>query len=446
MWGFITVMNDVLNNTFISMFNLSKTKAALVQFSFFTAYFFVSLFYFIYSNKYKDPINKIGYKNAMILGLSIAGLGCFLFYPASLIKSYYFFLIALFILSSGITILQIAANPFIAIIGPDSTAGMRLNLAQGFNSLGTTLGPIAGTFFIFYIFSDGLKSPESVGKTYLLYGVIFFILAFILKKSQLPDYKSESQTTQQTSIFQYRQLTLGIIAIFCYVGAEVSIGNWIGKYIQEVHIGNIKEESANKFLAYFWGGLMIGRICGAVSMSKIKHKNLLNLVLTFSIFFLIFFLTAINYSNGTFELRFQNLEDIRTYLIILPGFYILLLLTGGNPSRSIALFSFVSIGLIVVSILSEGYIAMWSIMSVGLFCSIMWSNIFTLSIKGLGNQTSKASSLLIMAIVGGAIFPLVQGYVADLYTIQNSFIVPVIGFIYLVFYGINGYKPKYVSQ
>ena len=422
------------------MFSLSKFEASLVQFSFFIAYFVVSFIYFIISVRGRDPINRYGYKNAMTFGLTLAGIGCLLFYPAAKMESFYFFLFGLFVLSSGITILQIAANPFVAILGPSEKASMRLNLAQGLNSFGTTIGPIVGTLMIFNLFSDGFSSPDSVGKTYVVYGCTFLIFAILTMRSGLPVYKNDSQNKGGVQLKKHKNLMLGILAIFCYVGAEVSVGNWVGKLIQQPDIANLSEQDANFYLAFFWGGLMIGRICGSLAMSDNKFKHIWNAVIPLSIFFFIYLSVSIVISLRSdptdFQLVFPKLADFMYYLVDLALFYVLLLFSKGHPAKSLLVFACTSILLLGVSIFSEGYLTTWSVLGVGLFCSIMWSNIFTLSIKGLGKYTSQGSSLLIMAIVGGAIFPVLQGLVADSFSIQLSFVVPLVGFIYLVFYGL----------
>ena len=202
MWGFITVMNDVLINSFKDLFNLDPTELSYIQLSFFGTFFFVSLIYFIISvTSGRDPINKIGYKNGMSISLVFCGLGCTIAYLASLNHSYAQFILSLFVLSLGVTCLQICANPYATILGSESTASGRLNLAQGFNSLGTTIGPIIGSMLIFSVFSDGDKSIESVGKTYLVYGLIFFVMAILVMFSKLPTFVNEEKIEKGEKIF-----------------------------------------------------------------------------------------------------------------------------------------------------------------------------------------------------------------------------------------------------
>lgn len=268
MWGFITVMNDVLINTFGDLFQLKATQLSYIQLSFFGTFFLVSLVYFLISSfSGKDPINKIGYKQGMSISLLICGAGCAVAYVASLNASYPQFIVSLFIISIGVTLLQICANPYATILGSQSNASSRLNLAQGLNSLGTTVGPIVGNILIYSVFSSGTKSIESVGKTYLLYGLIFFIMALVVVLSKLPPFTSEAKLAKGLGVLKNRHLQFGILAIFFYVGSEVAVGSWIGTFAREHHIMNLSDQSANYFLSFFWGGLMIGRLMASISLN-----------------------------------------------------------------------------------------------------------------------------------------------------------------------------------
>jgi MFS transporter, FHS family, L-fucose permease len=444
MWGFITVMNDVLINTFKDLFTLSNFQSGLVQFSFFGAFFIISLIYYLISRTTGDPINRIGYKNGMVIGLAVCGLGCSLFYPAAMAGTYGFFLAALFVLASGVTILQIAANPYAAILGSPETASSRLNLAQGFNSLGTTIGPIVGALLIFMVFSTGNLSPESVGKTYLLYGMVFLVLAVVVKLLSMPAFVNDEQIEKGLGALKFSQLRFGIIAIFMYVGAEVAIGSWLVTFFESPDVMNMPKTTGNKFLAYYWGGLMIGRLLGAVSLSALApqtRKWLLMAAISLATFAFIYLATSLHDSNGVFYFEFLSMREVAFYLLLLALNYIGFMLGKSAPARTLAVFALINVALLLTGISTTGSPAFWAIIGTGLFNSIMWSNIFTLAIKDLGKYTSQGSSLLIMAIVGGAIIPPAQGLLADYVGIQLSYLIPVIPYLYLCWYGLKGYKP-----
>lgn len=450
MWGFITVMNDVLINTFEGIFDLTAVQASLVQLSFFGAFFIISLLYMTASSiTGKDPINRIGYKTGMAVSLIICGLGCLGFYFAAEAHSYDLFLTALFILATGVTLLQICANPYVALLGDPDGASGRLNLSQGLNSLGTTLGPLVGVLLIFRVFSSGQATAGSVGKTYMVYGGIFLLAALMIFLVNLPTFKNTEKIKPGLSVLKYRHLALGILAIFFYVGAEVSEGSWLVKLLQDPNVGKLPKEDANYFLSYYWGGLMIGRLMGTISLgrkSRLK-KNLYMAITSLALFGFIYFITSIKKESGAFFLDFLRFREVSLFMIFLLVNYIGFVLGGSKASRSLLVFSLVAIVLLMLVVFSHGQISFWSAVSLGLFNSIMWSNIFTLAIRDLGKYTSQGSSLLVMAIVGGAVIPRIQGYVIDHYGVQISYLVPVLSYVYLAFYGWKGYKPiKTISE
>lgn len=448
MWGFITVMNDVLINTFEGIFNLTAFQTSMIQMCFFGAFFIISLIYFIISSTTgKDPINRIGYKNGMSLSLLICGIGCMAFYPAAYANSYFIFLFSLFILATGVTLLQICANPYAALLGKPETASSRLNLAQGLNSLGTTIGPLIGVLLIFRIFSNGEATVESVGKTYLIYGGIFILFAILVRFAKLPSFINEEIIEPGFSVLKNRHLLFGIFAIFFYVGAEVSIGSWLVKLLQAPKIAGLDKVSANYFLSYYWGGLMIGRLLGSIALSdKAKITKYLGMAFTsLAVFGFIYFITSLKKEGGDFHFEFLSLRNISLFLVFLTVNYIGFILGGSLASRSLAVFSFIIVALLFVVVFGHGEISFWSVISIGLFNSIMWSNIFTLAIKDLGKLTSQGSSLLVMAIVGGAIIPPLQSLVIDNYGVQVSYLVPILSYIYLAFYGLYGYKQKTIK-
>jgi MFS transporter, FHS family, L-fucose permease len=445
MWGFITVMNDVLINTFKDLFALSAIELSYIQLSFFGTFFIVSLGYFLISSRTgSDPINRLGYKNGMSISLFISGLGCAIAYHASLLESYSEFLVSLFVLAIGVTLLQICANPYATILGPKSSASSRLNLAQGFNSLGTTIGPIVGTILIYTIFSDGEKTIVSVGKTYLCYGIVFTIMAILVLLSKLPSFVNKARIEKGFGVLKNKNLRLGILAIFFYVGSEVAVGSWIGSFVKEEHIMGLSDQAANSFLAFFWGGLMIGRLMASISLNdkytSIK-KHLYMLIVSATVFLLIWLLTAIpeaiKEGNGLNSINLLDFKSLWIYLIFMAVNYLAFIIGKGNAARMIVIFCSVNAILLLLGIFSTGELAFWSILGTGLFFSIGWSNIFSLSIKGLGELTSQGSSLLVMAIVGGAVLPGIQSYIIDSSNVQSSFIVPLAGMVYLIFFGLH---------
>jgi FHS family L-fucose permease-like MFS transporter len=378
-WGFITALNDILIPHLKAAFDLNFTEAMLVQFCFFGAYFIISPF----AGKL---IEKIGYKNGIIVGLLTIATGCALFYPAAEVEIYAIFLLGLFVLASGVTILQVSANPYVAVLGEEKTAASRLNLAQAINSLGHTLGPIFGAALIFGG-TAAVITATAVQLPYLILAGVMIFTALVFKTINLPNITSVETTgsadRKQDSIFKQKHLVFGAIAIFLYVGAEVSIGSFLVNYLAEGHIGGISEREASAMVSYYWGGAMIGRFIGAALMQVIKP----------------------------------------TYMLSINAIVVILLIT--------------------LTMTTEGQVAMWAVISVGLFNSIMFPTIFTLAIKGLGPLTGRGSGLLCQAIVGGAIVPMIQGIAADATSVQASFIVPAFAYAYIVWYALKG--SKYIS-
>lgn len=443
MWGFITVMNDVLIPHLRSAFELTYFKAALVQFAFFGAFFIISLIYFLISTYKGDPIAKIGYKNGILIGLILCGIGCFLFFPAATYQVYGFFLSALFILASGVTILQIAANPYAAILGRPETASSRLNLAQGFNSFGTTLAPVVGALLIYKVFSDGDISVDSLKLPYVIYGLVFLILAVMVKLVYLPSFSSNEKIEKGAKALQYRHVVLGMIAIFMYVGGEVSIGSFLINFFALDNIKGLTEASGGIFLSYYWGGAMTGRFLGAISLSSMqneKGKYLLMIITVIISFSVIYLVTGIRNENGQFYFDFMPIKELGYFFLLLTLNYIAFMFGGSKAARTLTLFSIAVVLLLLVVSFAGGSVAFWAAIGIGLFNSIMWSNIFTLAIKDLGKYTSQASSLLVMMIVGGAIIPPLQGALADKVGIQLSFLLPLLCYVYLIFYGAKGHR------
>jgi FHS family L-fucose permease-like MFS transporter len=382
MWGFITCLNDILIPHLKGVFNLSYTQAMLVQFCFFGAYFIVSI-------PAGKIIKSIGYQKGIVLGLVIASMGCFTFYPAASQHSYSIFLLALFILASGITILQVSANPYVSLLGDTRTASSRLTMTQAFNALGTTIAPFFGALFILNSAAEAMSSDvsaQSVQIPYVLLAGMLLLLAAIFSIIKLPKFDGEEQSedkalsSESGSAWQHRHLVLGAIGIFVYVGAEVSIGSFLVSFFNDPNIAGLSESDAAKYIAYYWGGAMIGRFVGALVMQKIAAGK----VLAFNALLAILFILTAIFTTGT--------------------------------------------------------VAMWSILLVGLCNSIMFPTIFSLAINKLGKHTSQASGILCLAIVGGAILPLFQGIAADTIGVQSSFIFPALCYVFIAYYGLFGSK------
>jgi FHS family L-fucose permease-like MFS transporter len=436
MWGFLTSMNDILIPYLKGVFELTHFKAMLVQFAFFGAYFIGSAIYFFISSRYGDPINRIGYKNGIIYGLMISALGTALFYPAAQFESYGFFLSALFILGLGFTLLQIAANPYVAILGEEKSASSRLNLSQGFNSFGTTIGPLIGGYLVFKFFvGPDFTGADSVKIPYLVFTAVFLLLALLIKRSQLPRFFNEDEVDRGMGALKYRHLVLGMLAIFMYVGSEVSIGSIMVSYFGLENIAGLNENEASTYLAFYWGGLMIGRFLGALSMSEIQNKTKKTGYMVLSMlasFFIIYFAAYLKSEI--------SLLEIWPFIIIVIVNFFAFLIGKYRPARTLFVFALFIVGLLVLTVMSTGMVAFWAVIAIGIFNSIMWPNIFTLAISGLGKDTSQGSSLLVMMILGGALIPLIQGALADSMGVHFSFIVPIIPYLYIAFYGLKGYK------
>ncbi|MBT8195938.1 MAG: sugar MFS transporter [Bacteroidia bacterium] len=446
MWGFITVSNDTLINTFKSIFDLSPVQRSLVQFSFFGAFGIISaIYFFISSTSHSDPLNKIGYKRGMSISLAICGIGCLLFYPSGLMESYPAFLVSLFVLASGVTCLQICANPYAAILGDPQTSSSRLNLAQGLNSLGTTLGPFIGGLMIYKIFSDGNASIESVSTTYVIYGFVFLALSMLVANSKMPTFVNPEKIESGFAVLKNKHLSLGMLAIFFYVGSEVSVGSWLVEYIKQENIMGLEESAANYFLSWFWGGLMIGRLMASISLNAENSRaaKLFKMAVTSVLVFLfIYFVTSIKKDSGSFTLEWMSFEEIWIYILYLGLNYVAFAFAGSNAARSLVVFCSINAVLLLIAIVGSGEVAFWSLIGTGLFFSIGWSNIFTLAIKDLGKYTSQGSSLLIFMIIGGAFIPLLQSMFIESRGVQFSFVIPLLGLAYLIYYGLQGYKIK----
>ncbi|MGH8083139.1 MAG: sugar MFS transporter [Lysobacter sp.] len=391
-WGGLTSLNDVLIPHLKAVFQMNYAQSMLIQSTFFGAYFLMSL-------PASKVVAKFGYKNSIVIGLIVAAIGAAMFFPAARIPSYPLFLGALFVLASGITLLQVSANPYISLLGDPAGAPSRLNLAQALNSLGTTLfpyviGPLILSGAVLTVDELAAKpvveqlayrahEAAAVQVPYMIIAGCLLLLAVFVYTMRIPSLAEATESADPVhhsfaEVLSQKHLLFGVIAIFVYVGAEVSIGSLLINYISAPEIGNFNHAIASEHLAYYWGGAMVGRFIGAALLQRFDARRLL------------------------------------------------------------ALFAIAAIAMLVLTMSTKGSVAMWTVLSIGLFNSIMFPTIFTIAIERLGPMTSKASSLLIMGIVGGAVIPLAQGALSDVIGVQHSFAIPVVCYVFIVWYGLSG--------
>jgi FHS family L-fucose permease-like MFS transporter len=398
MWGFLTALNDILVPHLKSIFDLTYAEVMLIQFSFFSAYF-------VFALPSGKIVEWIGYKRTIVLGLFTMGVGAVLFIPAASVPSFRLFLTALIVLAAGITALQVAANPYVAVLGPPATASSRLNLTQAFNSLGTTIAPYLGSLFILSsaplaveairrlppdeLQAYRLQQASSVKLPYLGLSIALVVLGIVIAKFRLPAISTQhtrASGTGTASVWKYPHLVLGAIAIFVYVGAEVSIGSFLVNYLSQSYVANVPAQIAAQYVSFYWGGAMVGRFVGSGLLQKVRTGTLLGI------------------------------------------------------------FAVVAGLLVSVSMLTSGHVAMWSILAVGLFNSIMFPSIFTLGIDGLGSLTGEGSGVLVCAIVGGALIPELQGVLADRIGIHHAFILPVLCYLYILYFALWGSQKRDPSR
>lgn len=431
-WGFVAASNGVLIPMFKKNFELSQFQSQLVDFAFYLAYFVGSLIYFIISGLFGDPLNKIGYKSGLIIGLIVSALGALLFIPAVNAASYWLFLSGLFIIGLGFALLQIVANPFVINLGDPAKGSSRLNFAGGINSLGTTIGPVLLAYALYGKIVPGKEQTigvENLKIPYVGLAVVLVALALLIAVVKMPFIKNDEKIEKGNGVFKYPQLTLGMLAIFVYVGTEVTIQSNLGALLELKDIKGIDHTLVDKYISLYWGSLMIGRMSGSLnSFSLSKTMNmLLSVVVPYAVFGIILFF---NYLRGA------DVLDMYIYAVWIALFIVVKFLGQEKPSRTLLLFGAAAVIFMIAGILTTGDVALYSFISGGLFCSVMWPCIFNLAIAGLGKYTNQGSSLLIMMILGGAIIPPLQGSIADSSTgIHNSYWVPVLGFAYLAWYG-----------
>ncbi|SHL83613.1 sugar MFS transporter [Chryseobacterium polytrichastri] len=439
MWGFITCMNDILIPYLKQLFKLSFFESMLVQFCFFGAYFIGSLIYFFISITKGDPINKVGYKKGILFGIFLATFGCILFYPAATFSSYPLFLGALFVLGLGFTVLQITANAYVSLLGSEESASSRLNMTQAFNALGTTIAPVLGGHLIFELFSaaDGSFSAVATRIPYLIFAGILLLVALLISRVKLPSFQTNDgeEVVKGWGALKFNHLKFGVFAMFCYVGGEVAVGSFIISFLEQPQIMGFDEVISKNYLSIYWGGAMIGRFLGAISLNQSisqGKKAIYMLGAAALVFLVIFSIVNLSFAQISFFLVFIVLNFIAFFI------------GKAAPARTLSIFAAVNVVLLISAMVNHGELAMYSVLGIGIFNSIMFSNIYTLAISGLGKYTSQGSSLVVMAILGGAIVPIFQGYLADQFGVQHSFIIPV--FCYIMIFIFGAYCTKYLGH
>ena len=429
-WGFVAASNTVLIGLFKENFKLTQFQSQLVDLAFYAAYFIGALLYFSISMLFGDPINKIGYKKGLVLGLLISAIGALGFIPAANMESFPMMLTALFTVGLGFALQQIVANPYVIALGEASTGAHRVSLSGGINSLGTTIGPLLVNFAIFgsidKVSNIGL---DKVKVPYVILSIAFVLVALIIMLSKLPAIKNDEKLERDLGALKFPQLRWGMLAIFVYVGVEVAIQSNLPELMKQKAFLNLPPDKTVHFISLYWGSLMIGRWVGAISAFKMAKNT--RYILTAIIPLIAYaVILLVNYIKGS------PILDLLWYLpcvfVLILGFF----LANEKPARTMILFGLLAAAMMLVGLLTEGKVALYAFVSGGLFCSVMWPCIFSLSIAGLGKYTSQGSSLLIMMILGGAFIPPFQGFLADKFgNIHLSYIVPVVCFIILAVYG-----------
>jgi FHS family L-fucose permease-like MFS transporter len=468
MWGFLTCLNDILIPHLKSIFDLNYAETMLIQFAFFGSYF-------IFSIPSAKLIDWIGYQRSMVAGLLTMGLGAFLFVPAASAPSYPLFLGALIVLAAGITCLQVAANPYVTVLGKPETASSRLNLTQAFNSLGTFLAPFFGGILILSAAAKTideiralppgalqafrLHEAATVKTPYVGLGIALVVLAIAIGLFKLPKIEHAQHKVGEKitdSMWRHPNLVFGAIGIFVYVGAEVSIGSFLVNYFHEPNIGGLVEKVAASFVSFYWGGAMLGRFIGSNFLGGTKAKYMW-IVSALSIALILLSYPIGNQIPAGYEPGVPNLTWLAWLVFSGRPLFVLVAvaaaaialvatLSGGKATAHtrtlLAICAIATSLLVAVSMLTSGHLAMWSIILVGFFNSIMFPSIFTLGVAELGPLTGDGSGLLIMAIVGGAIIPLAQGWIADKIGIHHAFFLPVLCYLYILFFALSGSKPN----
>ncbi len=423
LFGFVTTFNITLADKFKAVFELSNFQAQLVNGAFFFTYFLLAF-------TAGGIIKKIGYKGGVILGLILVAVGSFLFFPAAKMLSFPFFLFAIFIMAGGVVFLQTAANPYVTALGPSASASGRLNLTQALNSIATYIAPLVAGLFIFKSAAEAaLNTAENVPTTpFLIIGIVVIIIAIAIYFLKLPEIST--QGVEKKSVWKYPHVVLGAFGIFCYVGAEVGTAAMLQRYFQEA-LG-IANTQAAMMIALYWGGAMVGRFYGSFMLSDVKESK--KYIYTVLVLLLALFVGWFVRREITDGLIFAGIAFVN---------YLAMRLGRGNASRSLAVFGLIAALLLVVVMLAGGPVILWLGLSVGFFNSIMFPNIFTLGVEGLDKgELSMASGLINTLIVGGAVIPVLMGLIADSIGVRFAFILPILCYLYIVFFALVGSKRR----
>lgn len=443
-WGFVAASNDILIPVFKDKLQLEQWQSQMISFAFYVAYTVGSIMYYLIS-KYTggDILNRMGYKNGIALGLLLSACGTLLFYPAAQTASFSIMITGLFIVGLGFSLQQTAANPLTIVLGDPTKGSQRLSLAGGINNVGTTIGPLLVSFAIFGSIagsSESIADIQSIKTPYLVLGAAFVLFAFIFKFSSIPN-KIHAITDEassdvvavaadRASALKYPQLTMGMIAIFLYVGVEVSTASNLPEFMKQEL--DTSTDKIAPFISLFWASLMIGRWTSSVGAFNLKGgiRSMMNFLMPYLAFG---FFLLVNKLAG---------HDIAPFYVY--GLIILVLIAAdiaskGNPARQLLLFSGLGIAALCIGMFASGMVSVYAFISVGLFCSTLWPCIFTLAIAGLGKHTNEGSSFLIMMIMGGGFISLLQGVLAgdNLLGIQWSYLTGVACFAYLAYYAVK---------
>lgn len=424
LFGFVTTFNITLADKFKAVFELSNFQAQLVNGAFFFTYFVLSF-------ACGTIIKKIGYKAGVIMGLVLVALGSFLFSPAAKAISFPFFLVAIFIMASGVVFLQVAANPYVTALGPSETASGRLNLTQALNSIATYIAPLIASWFVFGAARTALTAQEaaqSVPAPFMIIGIIVIIIAVVIYFLKLPVIPTQGE--EKKSVWKYPHVILGALGIFFYVGAEVGSAAMLQRYFQEAL--NMAQSDAAMMIALYWGGAMVGRFYGSFMLSKVSasKKTMYAILVVLLALFVGWFVR-------------QDITDGLIFAGIAVVNYLAMQLGKGNASRSLAVFGIIAALILVVVMSAGGNVILWLGLSIGFFNSIMFPNIFALGVDGLDKgELSMASGLINSLIVGGAVIPVLMGLIADGFGVRFAFILPIICYLYIVFFALVGSKHK----
>jgi MFS transporter, FHS family, L-fucose permease len=424
-FGFATTFIITLSGQVKDIFELTEFRAQLLSFAFFITYFFISIPIGLY-------IKKIGYKSALIIGLLLMAAGSFLFFPAAKVPSFPLFLAATFVLASGVVFLQTAANPYVTALGSEESAGGRLNLVQALNSIATMVAPWIIAVFIFKGASEmlsALEKAQTVQMPFIIIGIIVVLVAIAIFLTKLPEVGGGTDL-QRKSVWNHPHVILGAVGIFFYVGAEVGTGGLILNYLKTTM--DMTPEVAGKYVAIYWGGAMVGRFFGSIMLSNITDN-----VKKYSYVAAVLLLALV---SGSFVTGWSwNIGLI--FMAVALGNFLFMQLGKGNAGRSLAVFALLAAILALITAFTSGSVALWAVVSIGMFNSIMFPNIFTLAVKDLNpGELSTASGIINTLICGGAIIPLIMGKVADVSGYSWAFIVPAVCYLYIFFYAVKGSK------